>query len=392
MSIAVRDQFNQVLNHLLTQGDEADRCYAAKAAGQSGAHNSLQALLDNLYHEDIDVCVDAAEALGNLKPTTDTEDLISRLIAVVEQHPEGDAKAAAANALARLDQPAALAALLSWAKGNPTANDFVEEWDDWWDIQLNAINALGRLGHSDAVPVLLNVLEEEPLDIEADILRALSCCGEPGISAVIELSRSNQPRIVRRSMNALGQCDCDASLIAIFKGLRHDQPDVRSHAAQAIGQRQAMKYFIDLLYLLKDQDADVRQQALNAAQTMLPQLQPYHSKHLTPEKFTELHQQLDARGRGLILNALDQLISQTRLHEDTQDQSSLESAVRESLNSADGEEIEAAVQLLHKVRISDAQQRILERIEETGLPLTTRRNLVSALAHLSNNPQNCLIP
>ena len=68
MSIAVREQFNQVLNHLLTQGDEADRCYAARAAGQTGAHNSLQALLDNLYHEDVDVCVDAADALGQLKP------------------------------------------------------------------------------------------------------------------------------------------------------------------------------------------------------------------------------------------------------------------------------------------------------------------------------------
>ncbi len=393
MSIGIRDQFHQVLNHLLIQGDEADRCYAARAAGQAGIQSSRQALLNCLYHEDTDVCVDAADALGKLPPDDSTDDLVSHLITVVEQHPEGDAKAAAANALAKLDQPAALEAMLSWAKGNPTTNDFVEEWDDWWDIQLDAIQALGRIGHEDAVPLLLTVLEEEPLDIEADILRALSRCGEPGIRAVIELSRSSQPRLVRRSMNALGQCTCDASLIAVFKGLHHDQPDVRSHAAQALGQRQAITYFIDLLYLLKDQDADVRQQALNAARTMLPQLQPFHSKYLTLDKFTALYRQLDAKGRSLILNALDQLLSQDQLQKaPPAQQDALAGAIRESLNSGDGEETEAAVQLLPKVHISNAQQLLLERIEETGLPLSTRRYLISALVHLPDDPQNCLLP
>ena len=384
-SLQAREQLNQAVNHLLQFGDEADRCYAARAAGNIGMTDSLQALLDCLYHEDVDVCIDAADALAKLRHPA----AIARLIEVVEQHPEGDAKVSAANALAQLDDEQAWQALLAWATGNPADNreDFPSDWDDWWDIQLNAIRALERLGRAEAVPVLKGVLAEEPLDIESDLLRALTFCGSEGVDYVIELLQGDHARLARRAARALRYAGCDASLIALFKALRHSNEDIRQSAVEALGQRQAKQYFVDLVQLLRDPHPEVRREALKAAEGMLENLQAYHLKHLTPEKLIALLAELDVEGRVLILQALGRMLGNQSEIPDT-----LLTQLQRSLSSANAEEVEAAAQLLQQRPVEALETTLLQRLEDQDLSLSTRRNLINALKTLGRNHSSYLIP
>jgi len=152
MSTAIHTRFHQTLNQLLSEGDEADRCYAARTAGEAGMVQLLPALQDCLYHEDPDVSIDAADALAQVGPAVaEPAELVARLIEMVNLHPEGDARVAAARALTRLDHPDARQALLNWATGEPGQGEAAEvstvaDWDDWWDIQLLAVQALGQQG------------------------------------------------------------------------------------------------------------------------------------------------------------------------------------------------------------------------------------------------------
>ncbi|WP_432471339.1 HEAT repeat domain-containing protein [Amphritea sp. HPY] len=385
MSLQVREQLDQVLSHLLQHGDEADRCYAARAAGEIRVEGSLQPLLDCLYHEDADVCIDAADALAQLK----RDEAIPRLVEVVEQHPEGDAKVSAANALAQLDDERAHKALLSWALGNPSQNnaDFPSDWDDWWDIQLNAINALANQGRPEAVSVLKQVLSEEPLDIESDLLRALTLCGEEGVDYVIELLQGSHARLARRAAAALRHAQCENSLIALFKALRNESGDIRGMAAEALGQRQAKQYFIDLVQLLNDPLAEVRSQALAAAESMLKQLQAHHLKHISPEKLTQILPTLDAEGRALLLNALSRM-----LPAGSEPEPALIEAIRQGIASDNAAEVEAAALLLQTVPVAEAKEVLLQRLLDDSLPLSSRCNLVNGLKALAGNHRDYLVP
>ncbi len=391
MSTSVHRQLHQTLNQLLIEGDEADRCYAARTAGEIGMVQLLPALLACLYHEDPDVSVDAADALAKIGPAVaEPDELINRLTQMVELHPEGDARVAAARALAQLEDPRVQQLLLGWARGNPGQGEAAADWDDWWDIQLHAIQALGQRGQAVAVPVLTEVLAEEILDIEADLLRALVQCGDAGVAHTIELLSAPSPRLARRAVRALRFVECDTSLIALFRQLRHPDASVRAAVAEILGQREARRYFIDLVELLRDPDAGVRSQALKSAESMLAQLEAYHLKHIAPQKLTLLLDTLDAEGRALILTALMRLLEGDGA--DPELQQTLNTALLNALQSDHAGEVEAAAGLLAQLPMTDALPVLLARLDDTELPLRSRRVLVSTLQAVGLNHRDFVRP
>ena len=65
-----------VLCELLSTGDEADRCYVSRALGVLGDPAAIPDLIKHLHDKDIDVCVDAADALGKMGAASAINDLI----------------------------------------------------------------------------------------------------------------------------------------------------------------------------------------------------------------------------------------------------------------------------------------------------------------------------
>ncbi len=61
--MSTQQQFVNTLHKLIQDGDEVDRCYAIRSLAAINDQHSTALLIDRLRDDDIDVCVDAVEAL-----------------------------------------------------------------------------------------------------------------------------------------------------------------------------------------------------------------------------------------------------------------------------------------------------------------------------------------
>lgn len=154
---------------LLSKGDEADRCFSCRALGALGATEAIPALVERLRDEDIDVCVDAATALGVLGSQAAVDPLNESL----QNDPDGEVKIAVVESLARVADPQTFPLLMEIAERRPTEMVFDEsdDWDPWWDMQREAVLALGRARVTEAAPVLAGLLDDEDgQDIDAEVM------------------------------------------------------------------------------------------------------------------------------------------------------------------------------------------------------------------------------
>lgn len=248
---------------LLRQGDEADRCYACRALGVLRDPASLEPLIERLHDEDVDVCVDAAEALGRLGSGLATE----ALLATLRGDPDGEVKTAAVEALRHLKAEGAVPALLEVAASRPEEMVFedMEGWDAWWDIQLKAVQALGDMGVADAVPVLANILDDEDSqDIESEVLSALARAGEAGEAMLVQRLRAGDARARRRVVRALVHAGTGSARRAMGRALKDPAPEVRAAALESLARCGARRYLGAILVLCRDADAEVRGAALAA--------------------------------------------------------------------------------------------------------------------------------
>ncbi|KRT59067.1 HEAT repeat-containing protein, partial [endosymbiont of Ridgeia piscesae] len=103
----MRSKAEQALIELMKNGDEADRCYAARTLGTLHSQNAVETLIAHLTDEDIDVCVDAAEALGRIGDPTAVPPLLNSL----SKEESGEVCTAVTSALGMLGGEAAIDAL-----------------------------------------------------------------------------------------------------------------------------------------------------------------------------------------------------------------------------------------------------------------------------------------
>lgn len=246
---------------LLTTGDEADRCYASQALGRLKSPLANAALVERLRDEDIDVCIDAAEALGRIG----SPDSVSPLLESLDKDPSPEVKTMVVEALGRIGGDAVVAPLMKAVAHRPEIlEDDNDDWDSWWDIQHQGVKALGRLRAPESVPVLKQILEDEDSqDIEGDVARALARVGGEGEQILIDRLRDEDPKARRRAALALVQCDTSASRKALLGAFKDPDPDVRATAIESIGQLDDPERFLDLLLLMRrDPESRVRESAV----------------------------------------------------------------------------------------------------------------------------------
>ena len=141
---------SSLLNYL-ENGNEVDRCYAAKTLGNLKVKEATKALLARIKDEDIDVCIDAISALGKIKEASALPVLLESL----EKDPDSDVKLAVTESLAHYQSEDAIDTLLKLAEERPEEMYFDqnEDWDSWWDLQEKAIVILGEMQVKKAFPV-----------------------------------------------------------------------------------------------------------------------------------------------------------------------------------------------------------------------------------------------
>ncbi|MEM9778478.1 MAG: HEAT repeat domain-containing protein, partial [Pseudomonadota bacterium] len=171
---------SHALSPWLESQNEVLRCAAIRATSGLCEDVDMQreTLLTALMDPDPDVRTDAMEAFAPLARDGDAGTLLLSL----SGDPVREVKLAAIAGLGGLQCPEASGLLRSLARSR--AEDQVawededSDWEDWLDIQIAAIKALGQMGDASAIPDLLAARDDEygqTLDVQ--VFEALSLMG-----------------------------------------------------------------------------------------------------------------------------------------------------------------------------------------------------------------------
>jgi len=367
----IKTQVIEALSKVLDDGDEVDRCYAAQALGQLQDSRSIEVLFRHLHDEDLDVCVDAASALGDIGD----EEAVQGLIDALYHHSDPDVKQAALDGLSRCGGAQALATMqnlldrpvdMQWCE--------MEGWDDWWDLQLQAVKTLGEHRVVEAVPALADLLDsEDGQDIESEVLKALVQIGPAGIAQLRKRLEGAQPRRLRRIAKALCHASSSDASELLTELLNSPDVDVRLASVDALAYGHAPDRLSILIRLLNDDTAAVQVEALNK----LAGFKLQGNEGLNESQWLELLAAPDSQVRCAALRMVSQ---QTSLGESLAE--SLLGRIRTGLHSDQEEEICLCCELVAKTGRIDFIDRLRELIEDEEAPVRVRRSAVQALGEL----------
>ena len=259
-----RTEAIEAVRKLLVDGDSLDRRTACRILGDLANPGDALLLVAALRDADINVCVEAAQALGRIGDCA----VIAPLLETLYTNPSGEVKIAVLEALISLGGKRVVPHLMGLVKNRPDDMVFEEgdTRDSWLGIQRIAVEALGRMGASEAVPVLVAILEEYQggEDAEAEVLTALARIGGASEAELIKRLTAGTARERQCAAHALGKASSAAGLHALAGALGDGEDDVRAAAIEALALRRAGRYTAAILALIKDPVPYVRRAALRA--------------------------------------------------------------------------------------------------------------------------------
>jgi HEAT repeat protein len=359
---------NEVLCQLLQTGDEADRCYAARTLGILGDTKSVDTLIERLKDEDVDVSIDVAEALGNIG----APEAVPALIESLENDPSGEVCTMIAEALGKIRSSESIDPLLKILLQRPDYLEWDDDWDTWWDVQKEAVKALGILKADKAVDALPGLIDDEKQqDIEPEILNTLIDISAAGEARVIERLQNQQslPQQRRRAAHALAKSFTPEATRALGRALRDSAAQVRAEAALALAEKQAANYLGALLLLLKDPHEEVRRAAITAV-TRLAKDGANASELL--EALESMLSDPDSQVRATLLTLLLPVVADNPLSEENFQ------AVIECISDTAAETAAAACTLLGANADATAIAPLLSLIDDAnGHPMVRREAAIS---------------
>ena len=262
-SADVTEAVSDAICRVLREGIDVHRCLAARALGRIGRAEDVDTLVAALLDEDEDVRTDAAAALARSAPRAAGEQLLENLLG----DPCSSVKLNAIDALVAMRHPEVASWLRRLVRGRDEdmawdEGDFYEQgWDDWLDVQVEAIQGLADLGVEGAVPEIVAALDDEAgQDLTEIGFKALARLGEPGAEALAAYLDDPEPRRRRRVATALGASKSDTATAAIARALKDSQRDVRLAALRALASRDPAD--ARLSPLLDDKDTELRAEAV----------------------------------------------------------------------------------------------------------------------------------
>lgn len=191
------------------------RCAAIRALAAQDAQGTgiREALLKAILDEDPDVRSDAMEALAAHALPGDAPDLRASL----EGDPVREVKLAAIHTLANLkdDTSARLLRDLmqSRCEGRVHWEDQLGDWEDWLDIQTACIQALGKMGATEAIDDMFAAMADEfGQNLDTQVFAALADMGSDGVPWLLAQIEVGDALSRKRAAQALVRVAPDAIL------------------------------------------------------------------------------------------------------------------------------------------------------------------------------------
>ena len=256
----------QVIVPYLDAPEDVIRCAAARALAVLGDESAAPALVEALMDPDPDLRADAMAALVRCARPEDAPAIRRSL----KGDPVPEVKIAAVQALARLKDEPSIPLLRGLARSRCEAEVAWEEegaWDDWLDIQVAAIEALGAMGAADAVDDLVRARgDEDGQDLDHVVIGALAGIPGPGVETVRGFLGHGDARVRQRALAALSGAARDLLLPMREALVRDPSPHVRRLAIDCFEEGDEALATL----ALEDPDASVRAAALACAAPMRP--------------------------------------------------------------------------------------------------------------------------
>lgn len=197
------------LRHLET-GNDVIRTGAVRAMiAQAATDDRVRsALLDRLLDEDPDVRTDAMEGLVFCARPEDA-DIIRRSL---QGDPVREVKHAAIRILTHLGDAASIPLLrklaLTRAEDEVAWEDENDAWDDWLDVQVAVIDAMGDMEAQDAIQDLLTARDDEyGQNLDIAVFRALAKMGGEGAVWLLSVAQTEPGLPRKRALEALTSAD-----------------------------------------------------------------------------------------------------------------------------------------------------------------------------------------
>jgi HEAT repeat protein len=171
-----------------------------------------------------------------------------------EEGDDTDARAEAALALGAIGDSSAF---------EPLTTKLAEALETDWTLSWYIIDALGMLGDTRAVPLLIDAVEHSDIDVQKSALHALVSFGRVTVAPLVDIVLDKDSRAVRtlavRALGAIGDPRAAPALVRLIED-HDDHPLVRAGAASALGQVGADQAYRLLLQLFKsgNEDENVR--------------------------------------------------------------------------------------------------------------------------------------
>lgn len=370
----------KLLIELISQGDEAQRCYSMQAASKATINETqsiefIDVIKDNLYHHDADVVTDAAKSLVSLCKNNHDNEVVKLLTDVALHHPEGDTRIDAIQALIQLAGPEVDSLMKQLSLGRPENEqlEVSEGWDDWWDIQLLAIEYLGQQHVVDAHLLFKRLLDDENnIELEISLLNALAVHSPESLIMLIQEAQIGQTRRRRRAVKAYSKSPYPEAQSAAFNALSDQQTEVRVQAIESLQLLNASQYLAEILALFTDPDSAVQQQAVKSLLSLSKDLINDSATPIDSSDFINALTDNNDQGNGAILYALQQL--QMQLSE-----SQLE-IIRFTLESQDADLVCASATILAQHKDEIALPLLCQRINDSELVMRARICLVQQIA------------
>ena len=194
----------RVISRYLRAPEEPIRCAAARALGALGDEEAAPALVEALVERDPDVRADVMAALARCARSRDAAAIRRSL----RGDPVGEVKTAAVGALSRLRDEASTALLRALARDRCDSDVAWEEgaWDDWLDVQVAAIAALGEMGAEAAADDLVRARSDEAgQELDHVVFAALAKMPGRGIAALLDFLNDGDARVRQRALAALAR-------------------------------------------------------------------------------------------------------------------------------------------------------------------------------------------
>lgn len=227
----VGEDFAGLLHSVVKTGNNSERCLAVQTLGMITSPVAISALTEALHDEDPDVRCDAAQGLANLNALP----ACSRLIDNLREDPDAEAKTAYIRALQSLRARECEELLQILAVGRNETRGIAwdgeySDWDDWLDVQLAAVEALGVIGGDGSAAIIVTALNDpEGQDLWPVACKALAQLGQAGIDQLAALVPVASPLNRKRIAAALSIAGSDADHHLLQK-LAQD-PDARVRMA-----------------------------------------------------------------------------------------------------------------------------------------------------------------